>query len=169
VTGQPMPNPSQPQLLIIGIGNPFRGDDAAGLLAVRRLKSAGLILAKIVEHSGEGASLMEAWKGARAVILIDAVSSGGRPGTIYRLEPASKPLPAEMFQGSTHAFSIPQAIEMARALNELPRQVTIFGIEGKNFRAGTELSAEVNEALPELLQRVLEETARLEMAVRNGE
>ena len=169
MTGQPMPNPSQPQLLIIGVGNPFRGDDAAGLLAVRRLKSAGLGSAQIMEHSGEGASLMEAWKGARAVILIDAVSSGGRPGTIYRLEPASKPLPAEMFQGSTHAFSIPQAIEMSRALNELPRQVVIFGIEGKNFQAGTELSAEVNGALPELVRRVLEEAASIETTVRNGE
>ena len=156
-----MPNPSQPQLLIIGVGNPFRGDDAAGLLAVRQVKSAGPISAQFVEHSGEGASLMDAWKGARAVVLIDAVSSGGRPGTIYRLEPASKPLPAEMFQSSTHAFSIPQAIEMSRALNELPPQVVIFGIEGKNFQAGTELSAEVNDALPELVRRVLEEAANL--------
>jgi hydrogenase maturation protease len=167
--GPPMPDTRQPPLLIIGVGNPFRGDDAAGLLAVRQLHSAGLASAQIVEHSGEGASLMEAWKGARAVILIDAVNSGGRPGTICRLDPANKPLPAERFQGSTHAFSIPQAIEMARALNELPAQVVIFGIEGKNFHAGTELSKEVNDALPELVRHVLEEAASIETTLRNGE
>ena len=164
-----MPDTRQPQLLIIGVGNPFRGDDAAGLLAVRRLQSAGLGLAQVVEHSGEGASLMDVWKGARAVILIDAVSSGGRPGTICRLEPTTTPLPAEMFQGSTHAFSIPQAIELSRALNELPPQVVIFGIEGKNFQAGMEVSKEVNDALPELVRRVLEEATSIETRPGNGE
>jgi hydrogenase maturation protease len=156
-------------MLIIGVGNPFRGDDAVGLLAARHLKDAGLDSAEVVEHSGEGASLMETWKGADAVILIDAVSSGIGPGTIHRLEPISNPLPAQMFQGSTHAFSLPQAIEMARALDELPLRLIVFGIEGQHFQAGVELSPEVNEALPELARRVAQEVKLLQAAVGKGD
>lgn len=158
-----------PRLLIIGVGNPYRGDDGAGVLAARRLKDAGRDTFTVLEHSGEGTSLMETWKCADAVILMDAVSSGGPPGTIYRLEPALQRLPARMFQNSTHAFSLPQAIEMARALDDLPTALIVFGIEGRNFQAGVELSNEVSKALPDLVRRVLKEAARFQNIFGDGD
>jgi hydrogenase maturation protease len=163
-----MEPPQTPRLLIIGIGNPYRSDDAAGVMAARRLKKAGLDPSLVMEHSGEGASLMEAWKGADAVILIDAVSSGNPPGAIHRLEPINNCLPAQMFQSSSHAFSLPQAVEMARALDELPSRLVIFGIEGSNFQAGTVLSPGVSQALPGLVRSVLEEVKRLQAANEKG-
>jgi len=159
----------KPRLLVIGVGNPYRGDDAAGLLAARLLIDLGLDPSLIAEHSGEGASLMEVWKGAEAVILIDAVSSGSPPGTLHRLDPVDQPLPAQMFQSSTHAFSLPQAIEMARALSELPPHLLVIGIEGRNFRAGDELSPEVTEALPKAARRVLEEVKNLQATLGHGD
>ena len=164
-----MTRQNRPQLLIIGVGNPFRGDDAAGLLAARLLKNSGLDSTTVMEHSGEGASLMETWKGADAVILIDAVSSGGPPGTIHRLEPISKPLPARMFQSSTHTFSLPQAIAMARALDELPPRLIVFGIEGGNFKPGADLSPEVRTALPEVAQQILSELKALAASTTCGD
>lgn len=160
---------NRPQLLIIGIGNPFRGDDAAGMMAARLLKDSGLDSAIVIEHSGEGASLMETWKGADAIILIDAVSSGGVPGTIHRLEPISNPLPAHMFQSSTHAFGLPQAIEMARALDELPPRLIVFGIEAANFKPGAELSPEVRAALPEVAKQIVSEMQALATPTARGD
>ncbi|HXH48154.1 MAG TPA: hydrogenase maturation protease [Terriglobia bacterium] len=164
-----MTSPHALRLLVMGIGNPYRSDDAAGVIAARRLKEAGLDPAIVMEHSGEGASLMETWKGADAVILIDAVSSGSPPGSIHRLEPITTPLPTHMFQSSSHAFSLPQAVEMARALHELPMRLLIFGIEGSNFQAGTELTPAVSKALPDLVKSVLEEVKRLQAACTKGE
>jgi hydrogenase maturation protease len=160
---------NRPQLLIIGIGNSFRGDDAAGVFTARLLKDTGLDSTIVMEHSGEGASLMEAWKGTDTVILIDAVSSGGVPGTIHRLEPISNPLPAHMFQSSTHAFSLPQAIEMGRALDELPLRLIVFGIEGTNFKPGAELSPEVRNALPEVAKQILSEMEALAASTARGD
>jgi hydrogenase maturation protease len=157
-----------PRLLVIGIGNPFLSDDAAGLIAARRLKKVGVDSSTVMEHSGEGASLMEAWKGADAVVLIDAVSSGNPPGAIHRLEPINNPLPVQMFQSSSHAFSLPQAIEMARALDALPAHLVIFGIEGSNFQAGTDLSQAVSQAMPELVHTVMEELKRLQPETGKG-
>ncbi len=158
-----------PRVLIIGVGNPHRGDDAAGLQAVRLLRDMGVDASSLLEHSGEGASLMETWKGSGTVILIDAVSSGSAPGTIHRFQPATGPLPAQCFQSSTHAFSLPQAVEMARALDELPERVLIFGIEGRNFQAGAELSPEVSAAVPRLVREVFDEVEKLKHDPRNGD
>jgi hydrogenase maturation protease len=163
-----MPDHQKPPLLIIGIGNPFRSDDAAGLQAVRLLGDTGIDASNLLEHSGEGASLMEAWNGRTIVILIDAVSSGRPPGTIHRLEPLNDPLPAQLFQSSTHAFSLPQAIEMSRALGELPSRLMIFGIEGCNFQPGTELSPEVSASLPKLAREVLNEVEKLKLDLQAG-
>ena len=157
------------RLLVIGVGNPFRGDDAAGLLVARLLKDMGLDSSMIVEQSGEGAALMEAWKGAGAVILIDAVSSGSSPGTFHCLEPIQQPLPAQMFHSSTHAFSLPDAIEMARALNELPPRLLVFGIEGRNFQAGAELSPEVSDALPKVAKQVFNAVETLKIEIGQGD
>ena len=156
-----MASPGSPKILVIGIGNPFRSDDAAGLRVVRKLKETRFDAATLLEHSGEGAALMETWKGAEAVILIDAVSSGAAPGTLHHLEPLTKPLPAAMFQHSTHAFSVSQAIELSRALNQLPAHLVVFGIEGKDFQAGERLSPEVAGALPNIAKQVMEEIRRL--------
>ena len=72
------------QILIIGLGNDYRGDDAVGRVVARRLKAIEGYNLRVAEESGEGAILIEVWKKADLAILIDAIHSGGAPGTIYR-------------------------------------------------------------------------------------
>jgi hydrogenase maturation protease len=144
-------------ILVIGIGNAYRGDDAVGLVVARRLQEqvpAGVI---VVEHSGEGASLMDAWRDADRVILIDAVHTGAAPGTLCRLDARAGPLPAHFFHCSTHAFSVAEAVELARALDRLPLRLIVHGIEGARFEAGTGVSPEVERAVEVAVQRVRED------------
>jgi hydrogenase maturation protease len=148
-------------ILVIGVGNPYRRDDGAGLEAARKLKAPADGAFAVTEHGGEGAALLEVWKGAGVVILLDAVQSGAPPGTIHRLDAGSQRLPATLFRTSTHAFSIAQAVELGRALGQLPHNVIVYGIEGKEFEAGTGLSREVENALPVLVESVLEEIRAL--------
>lgn len=42
-------------LLIIGIGNEFRSDDAAGLIAARKIRQLNLNGADVIENNGDGA------------------------------------------------------------------------------------------------------------------
>jgi hydrogenase maturation protease len=148
---------SQSAIVIIGIGNEYRCDDAAGLIVAHRLKEINPAGVNVIEASGEGAALMEAWKEADAVILIDAVQSGAEAGTIHRLDAHAQRVPAAFFRCSTHAFSVAEAIELARALNQLPPRLILYGIEGKNFAAGTELSAEIQRAAEEVVRWILAE------------
>jgi hydrogenase maturation protease len=144
-------------ILIIGLGNDYRGDDAVGRALARRLQVIAGSSVRVLEESGEGASLIEAWEGADFVILIDAVHSGGAAGTIHRFHAAMQPVPGRFFHYSTHAFSVAEAVELARALNQLPPRLIVYGIEGKNFDSRVGLSPEVKVAAEEVFRMVKEE------------
>lgn len=142
------------KVLCIGVGNELRGDDIAGRLALRILRYQPLPDTAFIEATGEGAALMEAWAGAEAVFLIDAASSGQPSGTIYRFLAHSQPLPSQFFSYSTHAFSVAEAVEMARVLGQLPAHFVIYGIEGENFAAGASISPSVEKALTEVVRQI---------------
>lgn len=141
-------------VLIIGIGNTYRSDDALGLYVAQDIKRGAPDHVNVIEQSGDGAALMESWENADSVILIDAVYSGARPATIHRFDVHTQPIPARFFHYSTHAFGIAEAIELARALNRLPPHMIVYGIEGKCFEAGIGLSPEVEKAVQEVVTRV---------------
>jgi hydrogenase maturation protease len=147
-------------LLIIGVGNEFRTDDGVGLVVARRL--AGLLPGvRVIELSGEGAALMEAWQHADRVFLVDAVSSGAAPGTIHRFDAAAQPIPTQFFSYSTHAFSVAEAIELARVLGDLPLHLIVYGIEGQAFESGVGLSASVEQAAQAVTAQILEQIGLL--------
>ena len=143
-------------LAVIGIGNEHRGDDAAGLLAVRALRDLlpGDRSAAILEHRGDGASLMELWDGREWVILVDAVRSGCRSGTVTRFDAGDEPVDLEDQGTSTHAFGPVGAIEMSRILGILPPKVELYGIAGRVFSMGAEPQPAVCEAAREVARAI---------------
>ncbi|UJS17922.1 MAG: hydrogenase maturation protease [Candidatus Jettenia sp.] len=141
-------------ILIIGIGNTYRGDDAVGLVIAQHLKKQVPDYVSVIEESGNGVAFMESWKDADTVILIDAVHSGTKPGTIHRFNASAHPLPSKFFRYSTHTFGVAEIIELARTLNQLPSHLIVYGIEGKRFEAGIGISPEVNKAVQEVVNRL---------------
>lgn len=144
---------------LIGVGNRFRGDDAAGLLVAERLRSE-LPELEVLELEGEPAGLIEAWDGAGAVVVVDAVSSGSPPGTIHRLDAIGEGLPADVFRASTHAMGLAEAVGLARALGRLPGSLVVYGLEGSSFEAGESLSPPVQAAVERVATLVRQEVAR---------
>lgn len=147
---------SQSRTLVIGVGNAYRSDDAVGLIVAQRLRQRSTDRFTVLEESGGGVALIDTWKDADAVILVDATHSGAEPGTIHCLDARSQPLSPEVFRFSTHAFGIAEAIELARALNHLPERCIVYGIEGRSFAAGVGLSPEVERAVEQVVAQVLE-------------
>lgn len=141
------------QLQIIGVGQEWRGDDAAGLLVARLLKlpqtrgggpvgpapggrtpgsapsteAASLTPNRsqvtVLETSGSISDLLAAWDGADAVILADAVLAGGPPGKIYRFPVHEAALPAELFPA---ASTHAWGIAQAVALGQALQQLPPF-------------------------------------------
>jgi len=140
--------------LVIGCGNEHRGDDAAGLLVVRRLRELGL---RTAEMGGEGVSLLDLWSGAGDVILVDAVLTGAEPGTVFRWDALRERIPRGAFRCSTHHFGVAEAVELGRILDRLPRSLKIYGIEAAQFELGAPPAPAVREAIESLAARIADE------------
>lgn len=137
--------------LVIGVGNRDRGDDGVGPVVAERLASSGI---PAVEHSHDGAALLDVWAGRESVILVDAMRSGAAPGTIRRFDASREPLPKGAFGISSHLFGPVEAVETARALGRLPSNFIVFGIEGQSYGFGEPLSPMVHRALTSVLAQV---------------
>jgi hydrogenase maturation protease len=142
-------------VLVIGIGNEYRSDDGVGLAIARKIHGKHISSITVKEWSGEGAALVELWSGFKSVIIIDAVSSGAKPGTIFKFDACKEPVPAKFFHYSTHAFSIAEAIELARTMKMLPSSLFVYGIEGLNFTAGTNISKAVQNSADQIIEQIL--------------
>jgi hydrogenase maturation protease len=144
-------------ILLIGIGNEYRCDDSIGLHVIRMLQERKLPETIILESTGDGTELIEMFSSVRMAILIDAVSAGGNPGTIYQFEAHKQPISAQLSFQSTHAFGVGEAIELARVLEQLPPILLVYAIESENFSIGIGLTPKVEQAGQKVVEQVCEE------------
>jgi hydrogenase maturation protease len=125
--------------LVIGVGNADRGDDAAGLLAARRLGG--------IELEGDPSALLDLLDRVDEAVVIDAVRSGAAPGTVHRFEVGAEPVATLPRGASTHLIGLADALELARVLGRLPARATVHGIEGGRFALGDAMSPQVAAAV----------------------
>lgn len=135
--------------LVIGVGNPMRGDDAAGREVANRLRT----VASRMSTTGSF-ELMALWEGADEVIVVDAARSGSEPGTVHRFDAVEKPLPAGTLGTSTHSVGVTEVVEMARSLGRLPKHLWVYGIEVSDIGAGSHLSGPVERAVASLVAEI---------------
>jgi hydrogenase maturation protease len=140
---------------VLGVGNAWAGDDAAGLLVARMVRERAPGSVAVIEHEGEPTALLDVWDRAKLAIAVDATSGGGGPGAVRVMEATHEPLPAHLTGTSTHAYGLADAIELARALGRLPERLIVVGIEGERFEAGAEPGAAVRGALERATEQVL--------------
>lgn len=132
--------------LVLGVGNPDRGDDGVGARVV------GLIGGRIqaAHVPADPASIIAAFTGYDDVVIVDASNTGSPPGTITTgLPTASGTSP------SSHGLGLPEAIELATALGVLPRGLTVVAVEGTSFDHGADLSPAVEQAAREVADSLL--------------
>lgn len=140
--------------IVIGVGNPDRGDDGAGPAVARQLREAALSEAEIVEHDGEVASLLGRLYRVAAAYLIDACASGAQPGNIRRFDIGAESLPHDVAATSTHGLGLVEAMALARVLDQLPPRCIVYAIEGVSFERGAPLSSPVAAAVHEVANRL---------------
>ena len=145
-------------VLVLGVGQRDRGDDAVGPAVAERameLVPPEVTVVKRVEPAG----LIDAWAGAGLVVVTDAVRSGQPPGTVHVLHACHGPLPVRTGAGGTHGLGLAEMIELGRALQRLPAELVIVGVEAQQFGLGEPMSPQV-EACVELAARAVAEVVR---------
>ena len=137
-------------MILIGVGNGWRGDDGAGLAVARRVRELAPAGVEVREVESDATALVDVWSGAEHVVVVDAAQSGAAPGTVRRFDARSQPLPVRSLRSSTHALGVSDAVELARSLDRLPCRLDVYAIEGASFVAGDSLSPSVERAVAEL-------------------
>ncbi|MFE2752308.1 hydrogenase maturation protease [Actinosynnema sp. NPDC059335] len=139
--------------IVIGVGNEFRRDDGVGPAVAREVGRRG-VPADIVD--GDPVRLVEAWAGADLAVVVDAVRcTPARPGRVHRVAITGTGEPA----ANTHGFGVPDAVELGRVLDRLPRRLVVLGVEVEEVGFGPGLSTAVASAVPGLVHEVLREVA----------
>lgn len=151
--------------LIVGFGNPLRGDDGVGLAALRELEGGALPEGVRCADVGIGGMALVHELQARwdRLVIIDAVQRGGLPGTIYVLTPTFPGLAGLSADAKrdllvdAHMAEPYSAMLLADALGVLPAEIHVVGIEAPETEELTmDLSAAVQRAVPLAARRALE-------------
>jgi len=148
-------------ILVLGIGQSLRGDDASGLDAVElwqqiHPRTASLVRVELSEFPGmEFLNLLD---GMDAAVIVDAVQGNGSVGTVIRIR-MEELASFKTETGSTHGWGVVETLQLGISINPglANNKITFIGIVGDNFEMGMGLSHAVQEALPKAGQMIEKE------------
>lgn len=149
------------KVLVLGLGNPDRGDDGVGDIVTRRLYGRLPADVAIWTRSGDMLSLIDDWAGFDAVVCIDAAAPVDTPGRVYRVDLTVSALPRDFALVSSHAFGLSDAVELARNLRVALPHIVIYALEGRCFDSGVTVTTEVAAAAAEVAEQVVAEVGKL--------
>jgi hydrogenase 3 maturation protease len=137
-------------VVVVGVGNPLRGDDAAGSLAARRLM--GMARAHVIDAQEVPESYLGEVRAAApdTVVLIDAVDLGAKPGSAALLEKED----VALYFPSTHRLPLSLVMEFVQC--ETGADVLLLAVQPRRVDFGAPVSDEV-EASVSLLAEMLGE------------
>ncbi len=152
-------------VVVCGLGQPLRGDDAAGLEAVRLWQNRFPAQAQhpdvqvqVLEVPDLG--LLDVLEGADAALLVDAAQAQAPPGSIHCLTADGLPSFAAG-TASAHGWSPAETIALARTLGRpLPPRLDILAIVAADFTVGAGLSPVVRAALPQAVEAIAQWVAQ---------
>lgn len=161
-TGDPAAVPQK--VLVIGLGNADRGDDAIGAMVAQQVRGRLPADVPVVAHHGDILSLIEDWAGFDALVCVNAAATLADPGRIHRIDLREGSFPRNVSLTSSHAWGLAEAIELARVLELAPREIIVYAVEGGSFDSGVALTPAVAAAARVVADRIVAEVGRLTRA-----
>jgi hydrogenase maturation protease len=144
-------------ILIAGIGNPLRSDDGVGNQVIETLKreplSAGISLKECLTSFDIFDEITE----YERILIVDAIKSGGKPGTIYKLSKEELNQKPTLHTFSSHATDFLTMIELGERLypGKMPDSITILAIEAEDvLTISDKCTPQVEKAIPDVVQMI---------------
>jgi len=144
------------RIAVVGVGNLLLKDEGIGVHIAHALQQIDIPYNVKIIDGGTSLDLPDCLENVDKLIIIDAVKTGGQPGTIYRFHPYDMDIESEGII-SLHELGLAQSLKMMRLIGNEPKETVIIGIEPKEINWGTELSAELQQKIPEIINIVLGE------------
>ena len=156
------------RVLILGIGNLIMGDDGAGVCVVHKLQRVHSLPSGVAVMDGGtlGLDLLPALEGVSHLILVDAVATGSRPGTLVKLVGEEIPLALET-RLSPHQMGLKDLLAVARLMGQEPAEMVLIGVQPGSIEMGTELTPAVAERVDDMLAAIMAQLAQWGLAVES--
>jgi hydrogenase maturation protease len=157
---------SQRRILVAGVGNIFLGDDGFGVEVARRLALADLPeWVEVADFGIKGVHLAFELLDAEyeTTVLVDATPRGGRPGTVYLIEPDLTAAPAGI-SADGHGVSADAVFALLQSLGGRPGRVLVVGCEPARTEEEVGLSPPVEAAVDQAIGLIRELVAREALA-----
>ncbi len=149
------------RIIVVGIGNLIMKDEGVGIHVIRQLETMGLPEdIELIDGGTHSYDLLDFFSESDVSIVVDAMLTGGEPGTIYRAPLDELNLKPHSQINSLHEMHFVEAVEMVRMLGYHP-EVLVFGVEPKSIELGLELTPEVAAKVPRVAELIKEEIERL--------
>ena len=144
--------------LILGVGNPLRGDDGIGAAVIEWLRERSLPPhATAVDGGTAGLDLVSTLMGHQRAIIVDAADVKRAPGEWVRLTLDVARLQASELTLSLHAAGLADALALGAALGTLPAEIVIYGVQPARLDWTIGLSNQAQSAVPLVGRAILEE------------
>ncbi len=141
--------------IVVGIGNPVLRDDSVGIKVVEELK--GVVDTAVLTTTGF--EVLDKILGYDRAIIVDAIRSGGEPGTIYELS-VDDILITQSYTNS-HNLNLATTLRLGYLIfpDRMPKEIRVIAIEVEDVESfGEECTPKVREAIPkavEMIRRML--------------
>lgn len=153
-----MPKEECAWITILGLGNILCGDDAFGVRAAEKLYSMYDFPdhVQIVDGGAQGPTLCGLVRESSMMLVFDAFDSGKTPGMITVFNNAQIPSWLGMGKISPHQNSFAETLALASLKNELPREITLVGIQPQTTDFGAKMSMPVQKNMDTAIKTGLE-------------
>jgi hydrogenase maturation protease len=155
------PDDRRKPVTVLGIGNILYSDEGLGVHVLPALRKAlnGRKQVEIIEGATDGLRLLGPVEEAEYLIVIDAIHAEEEPGTIIVLKGGE--IPAYFSRKlSIHQIGFQEVLQAAKWRGKWPKEVMLFGIQPASLAFGIGLSEEVKQAVPALIDAVVEQIDR---------
>jgi hydrogenase maturation protease len=145
------------KILIVGIGNMVCRDEGIGVHVIQEMEDMELPgHVQLLDIGTSTMDLISHLEGVKKLIVIDAMNLGGAPGEIHKCKPEDLMSKGEE-SISLHEVDLLETLTTAKKMGK-EIDTVIIGVEPKVIDWGVELSEEVKQKIPAIIEAVLKES-----------
>ena len=148
----------QKKTVVLGMGNLLLKDEGIGIHVAHALQESPLPDGSDLRIV-DGATSPDVFfllGEVDKLVIVDAARGGSEPGAIYRFLPEDITLECGAFT-SVHQVSLIENLKLMQKLGQAPEEVVVIGIEPEEIDWGLELSPNLQQRMPRIIEVILEE------------
>lgn len=144
-------------ILVLGVGNILLSDEGVGVRVVEELQKRRLPeCVEVVDGATRAMELVDIIRGREKVIIVDALAADAEPGAVFKFGPEQLAETKKM-SVSVHDIGVHEAIFLLSLTAELPKDITIYGIQPGSLELREGLTDPVASAATKVINFILKD------------